>query len=94
VVTDDEVIDKLDIEHFARFNELPGDSNVLGRRCGIAAGVVVTNERRNTAFVADGATSGCVLRAWSDQGVRADGDRGVAIYQARDSETGVCGVVA
>jgi len=39
VVTDDEVIDKLDIEHFARFNELPGHSNVLGRRCGIAAGV-------------------------------------------------------
>jgi hypothetical protein len=39
MVTDDEVIDKLNIEHFARFNKLPGHSNVLGRRCGIATGV-------------------------------------------------------
>jgi hypothetical protein len=39
VAADDEVIDKLDIEHFACLNELPGHGNVLGRRSGIAAGV-------------------------------------------------------
>jgi hypothetical protein len=44
VVADHEVIDKLDIEHFASFNELPGHGNVLGRRGGIAAGVVVADE--------------------------------------------------
>jgi len=47
VVADHEVIDKLDIEHFARFNELPGHSNVLGRRGRIAAGVVVGYHNRN-----------------------------------------------
>jgi hypothetical protein len=29
VAADDEVIDKLDIEHFACLNELPGHGNVI-----------------------------------------------------------------
>ncbi len=44
MVADDEVIDKFNIEHFARFNELPGHSDVFGRRGGIAAGVIVAND--------------------------------------------------
>src|SRR5260370_42268591 len=44
VVADEEVIGKLNIEHFARFNKLPGHGNVLGRRGGIAARVVVADD--------------------------------------------------
>src|SRR5437588_5931430 len=44
VVADDEMIDKLDIEQFACLDELPGHGNVLGRRSGIAAGVVVADD--------------------------------------------------